>query len=64
MMRKNKIVLVTGGSRGLGREMSVSLATKGVDVLLTYNPKEDACRRSGQYDSAYMPKGNLGLGII
>lgn len=40
---KNKIALVTGGSRGLGRDMALSLAKKGIDVVLTYvNNKEKA----------------------
>jgi len=37
MESKNKIALVTGGSRGLGKDMAFSLAGKGIDVILTYN---------------------------
>ncbi len=37
----NKIALVTGGSRGLGKNMALSLAKKGINVVLTYNSKED-----------------------
>ena len=37
----NKIALITGGSRGLGKNMALSLASKGVDVILTYNSKKD-----------------------
>jgi NAD(P)-dependent dehydrogenase (short-subunit alcohol dehydrogenase family) len=41
MENKNKIVLVTGGSRGLGKNMALSLAKKGLDVVLTYHSKKD-----------------------
>jgi NAD(P)-dependent dehydrogenase (short-subunit alcohol dehydrogenase family) len=37
MTTKNKIALVTGGSRGLGRNMAISLAAGGTDVVITYN---------------------------
>jgi NAD(P)-dependent dehydrogenase (short-subunit alcohol dehydrogenase family) len=37
MNANNKIALVTGGSRGLGRNMAISLAKKGIDVAFTYN---------------------------
>lgn len=36
-MEKSKIALVTGGSRGLGKEMAFKLAEKGIDVVLTYH---------------------------
>lgn len=41
MATEQKIALVTGGSRGLGRDMALRLADKGINVLLTYNSKEN-----------------------
>lgn len=35
-MTTQKIALVTGGSRGIGRDIAISLAQKGIDVLFTY----------------------------
>jgi NAD(P)-dependent dehydrogenase (short-subunit alcohol dehydrogenase family) len=42
---KNKIALVTGGSRGLGKDMAVRLAAKGFDVLITYHSRKDEADR-------------------
>jgi NADP-dependent 3-hydroxy acid dehydrogenase YdfG len=36
-MKNKKIALVTGGSRGLGKDMALRLAERGIDVILTYN---------------------------
>lgn len=36
---QNKIALVTGGSRGLGKEMAIKLAQRGNNVIITYNSK-------------------------
>lgn len=42
-MATEKIALVTGGSRGLGKDMAVKIAQKGIDVIITYkNNKEQA----------------------
>ncbi|MEO8253884.1 MAG: SDR family oxidoreductase [Flavobacterium sp.] len=40
-MNENKIALVTGGSRGLGKDMALSLAKKGLNVVLTYKSKKE-----------------------
>jgi NAD(P)-dependent dehydrogenase (short-subunit alcohol dehydrogenase family) len=42
MNQAQRIALVTGGSRGLGRDMALSIAEKGMDVLLTYHSQQDA----------------------
>jgi len=41
MENKNKIALITGGSRGLGKNMAIKLAEKGIDVILTYHSKKE-----------------------
>lgn len=41
MISNTKIALITGGSRGLGKEMALRIAEKGLDVVLTYNSKQD-----------------------
>ena len=43
-MAQNKIALVTGGSRGLGKDMALRLAEKNFDVIITYHSKADAAR--------------------
>ena len=41
-MSTNKIALVTGGSRGLGKNMALSIAKRGLDVILTYHANKEA----------------------
>ncbi len=36
-MKTNKLALITGGSRGLGRSMANKLADKGINVVITYH---------------------------
>ncbi len=40
-MPETKIALVTGGSRGLGRNTALSIAQRGGDVILTYRSGAD-----------------------
>lgn len=45
MSANTKIALVTGGSRGLGKNMALQLADKGINVVITYlsrNEEADA----------------------
>ncbi|MES2487530.1 MAG: SDR family oxidoreductase [Bacteroidota bacterium] len=39
-MTVHKIALVTGGSRGLGKNMALAIAAKGLDVIITYNSQK------------------------
>ena len=42
--RTQKVALITGGSRGLGRNTAESLARKGVDAVITYHSRADEAR--------------------
>lgn len=42
MNTNKKIALITGGSRGLGRNMALAIAQKGLDVIITYNSNQAA----------------------
>lgn len=43
-----KIALVTGSSRGLGKEMAMRLAEKGADVLVTYRSNQQMAAETVQ----------------
>jgi NAD(P)-dependent dehydrogenase (short-subunit alcohol dehydrogenase family) len=52
-MSTNKIALVTGGSRGLGKNMALAIARKGFDVIITYNhQKEEALKTVAAVEAA------------
>jgi len=59
MSQQKKIALVTGGSRGLGRDMALRLAENGHDVVITYHSNQEeaekvvhAIKESGQQSAA------------
>ncbi|SDQ28805.1 SDR family NAD(P)-dependent oxidoreductase [Flagellimonas zhangzhouensis] len=51
-MNKEKVALITGGSRGLGENMAIKLAEKGLNVLITYqHNKEEADKTVNEIES-------------
>jgi len=44
-MSTSKISVITGGSRGLGRNTAINLARRGVDILFTYRNRQDEAER-------------------
>ena len=42
MKFENKIALITGGSRGLGKNSALRPATFGADVIITYHSNKEA----------------------
>jgi len=41
----NKIALITGGSRGLGKNAALQTAKKGFDVIITYQSKKEEAEK-------------------
>ncbi len=41
-MKRTKVALITGGSRGLGKDMAINIAKKGIHVILTYHSNQSA----------------------
>ena len=39
-----KIALITGASRGLGRNTALNIAREGSDVIITYHSREESAR--------------------
>jgi NAD(P)-dependent dehydrogenase (short-subunit alcohol dehydrogenase family) len=40
--KANKIALVTGGSRGLGKDSALQLAKRGFDIIITYQTQKES----------------------
>ncbi|MFA5316610.1 MAG: SDR family NAD(P)-dependent oxidoreductase, partial [Dehalococcoidales bacterium] len=48
MSLKGKVALVTGGSRGIGRAISLKLAAEGADVVINYFRRRDTAESAAQ----------------
>ena len=48
MKENRKIALITGGSRGLGRDMALAVAAKGVSIILTYNSNRKEAEKAAE----------------
>lgn len=43
-MNNSKVIVITGGSRGIGAKTALEAARRGLGVILTYNTNPDAAR--------------------
>ena len=48
MRLANKVALVTGSSRGIGKEIALGLAREGADIIVNYHQREDAARETAK----------------
>jgi enoyl-[acyl-carrier protein] reductase III len=65
MSLKGKVALVTGGSRGIGRAITLKLASEGADVVINYFRKGSAAEQTAQEArshgvTAHIIKANVG----
>ncbi|WP_158825842.1 SDR family NAD(P)-dependent oxidoreductase [Mucilaginibacter lacusdianchii] len=64
----SKIVLVTGGSRGIGKSIAINAAKRGVGVILTYNNKpengqtvvDEIIKAGGKAVAVHLDAGRIG----
>src|SRR5574344_1050989 len=46
MSLNNKVALITGGSRGIGRAIALELAKNGVNIAISYINNEDKAKEA------------------
>ncbi len=59
MRFKGKIVLVTGGSRGIGRAIALKFAGEGADVIINYLRKRSAAEETAEAIRAHGVRAHL-----
>ncbi|MGI5891927.1 MAG: 3-oxoacyl-[acyl-carrier-protein] reductase [Bacillota bacterium] len=55
-MLKNKVAVITGGSRGIGRAIALKMAENGADIVVIYGGNQQAAQEVCQIVSNYAVK--------
>ena len=50
---KNKVAIVTGGSRGIGRSICENLASKGVHLVVNYTSRQEDAQETARLCEAH-----------
>ena len=58
-MLKNKIALITGAGRGIGRAIAIALAKEGAEVVIYYNGSEERAKEVKQTIDEYGGKASI-----
>jgi len=53
IMTSGKIAIVTGGSKGIGRDIAITLAEAGLDIVLNYNQSYQAAEEVAKEITAF-----------
>lgn len=48
MTLQGKVAVVTGGSRGIGRDIAINLAKEGANIFFNYNGSPEGCGRNSK----------------
>lgn len=63
-MTKRKVAIVTGGTRGMGRSVSISLAKKGCAVVAVYRSHEESAQKTRQEIQNFTPESAVFRGDV
>src|SRR5437667_7610308 len=64
MRLKNKVVLVTGASKGIGRALALGMAREGADLIVNYHSDRNAATEVARQVSSLGQKAILAQGDI
>ncbi|EHL2677112.1 SDR family NAD(P)-dependent oxidoreductase, partial [Listeria monocytogenes] len=48
MTLQGKVAVVTGGSRGIGRDIAINLAKEGANIFFNYNGSPEAAEETAK----------------
>ena len=59
MNLNDKVALVTGGDKGIGRAISIMIASKGAHIAINYHSNEKEAKRTAEKISSYKRKAKF-----